>query len=161
MARKLDRILVVDLESTCRYGPSRRRRCLEGRSEPLQVTAGGSKRIQVKRINILFVCSKNQWRSPTAEAVYRADERVCARSRGTTKAAVQPIRSSDIAWADVILVMEDKHRQRILAQFPGELKFKPVHVLDIPDDYRFMDAELIELLKSATEPIINEMHNRA
>lgn len=46
--------------------------------------------------------------------------------------------------------MEDKHRQRILSEFPGESKFKPVRVLGIPDDYQFMDAELIELLKSAT-----------
>lgn len=113
-----------------------------------------------RRLNILFVCSKNQWRSPTAEAIYRDDERVSVGSRGTAKAAVRSIRSSDIAWADVILVMEDKHRQRILAQFPGELKFKPVHVLDIADDYRFMDAELIELLRAATEPIINEMLKR-
>lgn len=115
----------------------------------------------MSRPNILFVCSKNQWRSPTAEAIYRDDERVCVRSRGTAKAAVQPIRSSNIAWADVILVMEDKHRQRILAQFPDEMKFKPMHVLDIPDDYRFLDAELIELIKSATEPIIHEMLRRS
>ena len=50
--------------------------------------------------------------------------------------------------------MEDKHRQRILADFPGESKFKPIHVLDIPDDYKFMDAELVELIKSAANPII-------
>jgi len=67
---------------------------------------------------------------------------------------VQTIRSSDIVWADAILVMEDKHRQRILADFPGESKFKPVPVLDIPDDYQFMDDELVELVKSAVEPII-------
>lgn len=117
--------------------------------------------MNLQRLNILFVCSKNRWRSPTAEAIYLGDERVFVRSRGTAKAAVQPIRSSDIAWADAILVMEDKHRQRILAQFPGEMKFKPAHVLDIPDDYRFMDAELIELLKSATEPLINEALKRS
>jgi len=29
-----------------------------------------------------------------------------------------------------------------------------VHVLDIPDDYQFMDAELVELIESAAEPII-------
>ena len=104
--------------------------------------------------NILFVCSKNQWRSPTAEAIYRSDDRISVRARGTARSAVQTIRSSDIGWADVILVMEDKHRQRILAHFPGESKFKPVHVLDIPDDYQFMDTELVELIKSATEPII-------
>lgn len=108
----------------------------------------------MQRRNILFVCSKNQWRSPTAEAIYRSDDRVSVRSRGTAKAAVQTIRSSDIDWADAIFVMEDKHRGRILADFPGETKFKPVHVLDIPDDYQFMDAELVELIKSAAEPII-------
>lgn len=108
----------------------------------------------VKTIDVLFVCSKNQWRSPTAEAIYRRDDRVSVRSRGTAKTAVQTIRASDIAWANVVLVMEDKHRQRILADFPGEAKFKPMHVLDIPDDYRFMDDELVELIRSAAEPIM-------
>lgn len=110
-----------------------------------------------QRPKILFVCSKNQWRSPTAEAIYRSDDRISIRSRGTARAAVQTIRSTDIVWADAILVMEDKHRKRILADFPGESKYKPMHVLDIPDDYQFMDAELIELIKSATEPIVEAM----
>lgn len=112
------------------------------------------------RPNVLFVCSRNQWRSPTAEAIYRNDDRISVRSRGTTKAAVQTIRSSDIGWADAILVMEDKHRQRILADFPGESKFKPMHVLDIPDDYRFMDSELVVLIQSAAEPIIEKLTQR-
>ncbi len=104
--------------------------------------------------NILFVCSKNQWRSPTAEAMYRHDERVSVRSRGTARAAVQTIRLGDIVWADAILVMEDKHRQRILAEFPGKTKFTPIRVLDIPDQYQFMDNELVELIRSAVEPVI-------
>ncbi len=107
-----------------------------------------------RRLTVLFVCSKNQWRSPTVEAIYRNDDHISVRSRGTARAAMQSIRSSDIVWADTILVMEDKHRQRILADFPRESKFKPMHILDIPDDYRFMDAELVKLIKSATEPII-------
>lgn len=107
-----------------------------------------------QRPNILFVCSKKQWRSPTAEAIYRGDDRISVRARGTAKSAVQTIRSRDVTWADAIFVMEDKHRQRILADFPGESKFTPVHVMDIPDDYQFMDDELVELIKSAAEPII-------
>lgn len=79
-----------------------------------------SKDLTLNKLNVLFVCSKNQWRSPTAEAIYRGDDRVFVRSRGTARAAVQTIPSSDIAWADAILVMEDKHRQRIFADFPGE-----------------------------------------
>lgn len=113
--------------------------------------------VMTRRLNVLFVCSKNQWRSPTAEAIYRRDERLSVRSRGTAKSAVQTIRSDDIIWADVILVMEDKHRRRILADFPGESRFKPMHVLDIPDDYQFMDDELVELIRTAAEPVIEAM----
>ncbi len=112
---------------------------------------------RVNRINVLFVCSKNQWRSPTAEAIYRNDARLNVRSRGTTRSAVQTIKASDIQWSDVVLVMEDKHRRRLLADFPSDSKFTPIRVLDIPDDYQLMDAELVELLRSSTEPIIAEM----
>lgn len=109
------------------------------------------------RPNILFLCSKNQWRSPTAEAIYCNDDRVSVRSRGTARAAVHAIRASDIVWADAILVMEDKHRQRIMAHFPRETSLKPVYVLDIPDDYQFMDHELVALIKSAAEPILERV----
>ena len=79
------------------------------------------------------------------------------RSRGTTRSAVQTIHATDIQWADVVLVMEDKHRQRLLADFPSETKFASIGVLDIPDDYQFMDPELVELIRDSTEPIIEVM----
>lgn len=50
-------------------------------------------------------------------------------------------------WADAICVMEQKHKNRLVAEYGRILEFKPLHVLDIPDDYRFMDPELIALLK--------------
>ncbi len=109
------------------------------------------------RLNLMFVCSRNQWRSPTAEKLYENDDRLNVRSRGTTRNAVQTITANDIKWSDVILVMEDKHRKRILASFPDELRFKPIHVLDIPDDYRFMELDLVSLICSAADPIINAM----
>ncbi len=107
-----------------------------------------------QRINVLFVCSRNQWRSPTAEKIYGSDARVNVRSRGTTRAAARTISAGDLAWADVVMVMEDKHRKRILSDFPHASKSAPIHVLDIPDEYHFMDAELIDLLKSAVDPIV-------
>ncbi len=109
------------------------------------------------KINVLFVCSRNQWRSPTGERLYQNDQRVAARSRGTTRNAVQTITSIDLAWADVVMAMENKHRKRILADFPDASKFKLIHVLDIPDDYRFMDPELVNLICSAAEPIIDKL----
>lgn len=113
------------------------------------------------RINVLFVCSKNQWRSPTAETVYRDDPRVAVPSRGTATSAKQTMRAADLAWADLVLVMEDKHRHRMLADFPGETRFLPIEVLHIPDDYQFMDPELIELICSSAGPCIDAAITKA
>ena len=108
------------------------------------------------RINVLFVCSKNQWRSPTAEAIFRDDHRLAVRSRGTARSVVQTVQAADLGWADLVLVMEHKHLNRLLADYPGETKFLRIHVLDIPDDYQFMDKELVEMIRSAAEPIIED-----
>lgn len=113
------------------------------------------------RINVLFVCSKNQWRSPTAEAIYRDAPRVSVRSRGTARAAKQTIRSADLAWADLVLAMEDKHRSRLLADYPGETKSLPIVVLHIPDEYQFMDPDLVELIRNAAAPIIDAFQANA
>ncbi len=73
--------------------------------------------------------AKPNWRSPTAEAIDRDDSRVSVRSRGTARAAKQTIRSADLEWADLVLAMEDKHRRRLLADYPGETRFLPIEVL--------------------------------
>lgn len=111
----------------------------------------------MKRLNVLFVCSRNQWRSPTAEAVYRDDPRVSVRSRGTASAARRTVCSADLAWANVVLVMEPQHRKRLVADFPSETKDLSIHVLDIPDDYAFMSPELVEQIKLSSEPIIDAL----
>ncbi|CCJ73971.1 cellular communication/signal transduction [Cronobacter condimenti 1330] len=54
-------------------------------------------------------------------------------------------------WADVICVMEQKHKNRLLAEYHRIIGFKPLHVLDIPDDYHFMDPELVALLKDIVQ----------
>lgn len=96
--------------------------------------------------NLLFVCSRNQWRSPTAEAIWRRRPGFGARSAGTSPNARKPIGPADIRWADVIFVMERKHEQRLRAEYARLLEYKGLHVLDIPDDYRYMDPELVDLL---------------
>ena len=99
-----------------------------------------------ERLNVLFVCSRNQWRSPTGEQVWRRHPQVNARSAGTSAGARRVVSAADLAWADVVLVMEDKHKSRLLAEFRALMLHKPVHVLDIQDDYKYMDPELVELL---------------
>lgn len=105
-------------------------------------------------IKVLFVCSKNQWRSPTAETVFRKLPGLSVRSAGTARSAKKAISVADIRWADLILVMEDKHKARLRAQFRDEVRFKKLHVLDIPDLYRYMDPDLVEILNDKVAPLI-------
>jgi predicted protein tyrosine phosphatase len=103
------------------------------------------------RQNILFICSRNQWRSPTAEKIYSRDERVNVRSAGTSPRAKKTVNAKDIQWADTIFVMEHKHRDRLKASFSRLLQYKKIVVLDIPDVYQYMDEALIECLKVSVE----------
>ena len=103
--------------------------------------------------NFLFVCSRNQWRSPTAEKVFK-QKGYSARSAGTSPNAKNTISVADIKWADLIFVMEKKHKNRIITKFTRLIEHKPIHILDIPDDYQFMDPELISHLIDAIEPYL-------
>lgn len=55
--------------------------------------------------------------------------------------------AKDIVWADLIAVMEYKHKEALQEKNLKQLKHKTVIVLDIPDDYHYMDEELIEIFK--------------
>ncbi len=59
-------------------------------------------------MNILFVCSRNQWRSPTAEAIYKNTPAVNVKSAGTEPSARIKLTAKNIAWADIIFVMEKR-----------------------------------------------------
>ncbi|MEL6581994.1 MAG: phosphotyrosine protein phosphatase [Cyanobacteria bacterium J06621_12] len=107
-------------------------------------------------VNLLFVCSRNKWRSPTAEALYRRDPRVMVRSAGISSGASKKISSQNINWADLILVMENKHKKAILRQY-RYLDLPPIIVLDIPDDYQYMSAELIDMIQTSTENILSDV----
>jgi predicted protein tyrosine phosphatase len=98
--------------------------------------------------NLLFICSKNQWRSPTAELLFKNNARHKARSAGTSAKARIKVNAKMIAWADVIFVMERKHLQILKQLFPEAIAGKPITILDIEDNYRFGDEELIAILKT-------------
>lgn len=99
--------------------------------------------------NVLFICSRNQWRSPTAETVWRKHPDINVRSAGTSPNSRKTVGTAEIRWADVILVMEQKHKNRLVAEFTRLVDNKPIHVLDIPDDYKYMDPELVEILQES------------
>ncbi len=105
-------------------------------------------------VRVLFVCSRNQWRSPTAEQIWRKHPRVSARSAGTSPSARRRVSESDLRWAEVIVVMEEKHKSRLVAEYRRIVEDKPIHVLDIPDEYNYMDPELVEELRSSVGEIL-------
>lgn len=99
------------------------------------------------RRNILFICTQNRLRSPTAEQVFADWPGVETASAGLGNDAEVPVSPELMAWADMIFVMEKAHRNRLSAKFARHLYGKRVICLDIPDDYDFMDPMLIRLLK--------------
>jgi predicted protein tyrosine phosphatase len=108
-----------------------------------------------ERLKVLFVCSRNQWRSPTAEQLWRKHPKLLTRSGGTSPNARHSVSIEDVRWADVIFVMEEKHKSRLAAEFTRLLTNKSIHVLDIPDEYKFMDPELIDMLEQSVNGILN------
>ncbi|TJV07387.1 MAG: protein tyrosine phosphatase [Mesorhizobium sp.] len=98
--------------------------------------------------NVLFVCSQNRLRSPTAEQVFSKRQDIEVASAGTNHDADMPLTHELVAWADIIFVMEKVHRTKLQKKFKASLTKARVICLDIPDNYEFMDLELIELLKA-------------
>lgn len=105
-------------------------------------------------VNLLFICSRNQWRSPTGEAIWRKRPGFNARSAGTSPNAKKTVSSADIRWADYIFVMEKKHKNKLLAEFTRMMDYKALHILDIPDEYQYMDQELVEEIESRVSVIL-------
>jgi predicted protein tyrosine phosphatase len=108
-------------------------------------------------LKILFVCGRNQWRSPTAERLYRGDPRVVVRSAGVSLKSAHKVSDADLDWADLVLVMERRYCTRIRSDFFARLEFPPIETLDIPDEFKFMDPELVTLLRANTEQFITAL----
>ena len=99
------------------------------------------------RTKILFVCSRNRRRSLTAEAIFKGEPAWDVRSAGTEDAARIKVTTGQLDWADVVVVMEKRHKERLRQKFPEEFAAKQCVCLFIPDNYEFMDAGLIEILR--------------
>ena len=98
-------------------------------------------------LRVLFVCSQNRLRSPTAEQVFATHPELDCTSAGTNNDAENPLTAELVEWAEVIVVMERQHRTKVSKRFRKELGGKRLVCLDIPDNYEFMQPELVELLK--------------
>lgn len=105
-------------------------------------------------VNILFVCSRNQWRSRTAETIFKNNGKHSIKSAGTENQARIRVTEKLLLWADLIFVMENYHRERLREKFQPAIDHKKIIVLNIPDEYSYMDTELIESLKTSVLPYL-------
>jgi len=103
-------------------------------------------------MNVLFVCGRNKWRSPTAEAIFAKEPGVECMSAGLNHDSENPITAELVHWADLIFVMERDHKAKLQSRYKEHLAGTKVVCLDIPDNYQFMDPVLIKLLKSKVTP---------
>ena len=104
--------------------------------------------------HILFVCGRNQWRSPTAARIHANDQRIEVRAAGVSPQSAHRISPRDLEWADLVLVMEPDHKARLRDMFK-DIQMPPIESLDIPDDYGYMDPELVKLIRDGTEARLN------
>jgi predicted protein tyrosine phosphatase len=102
--------------------------------------------------HVLFICSRNRLRSPTAEQVFSSSPGIEVASAGLDPKCKEPVTLELLAWADVIFVMERNHRNKLLKQFRRGIKNQKIVVLGITDDYEYMDPRLVGLFEKLVPP---------
>lgn len=105
-------------------------------------------------MNILFICSRNKKRSATAEAIFRNHAVHSVQSAGTEESAVRTVNEKLLAWADMIFVMEKRHKQKLAGKYNEVLTGKQIIIMDIPDEYEYMDVELVDMLHDIVTPYL-------
>jgi predicted protein tyrosine phosphatase len=101
---------------------------------------------------VLFICGKNKWRSPTAENIFADHPGVSCASAGLSHEAEVQVSAELLEWADLIFVMEKAHKVKLSARFKPMLAGKRVVCLGIPDNYQFMQPALVNLLRIKVTP---------
>ena len=109
-------------------------------------------------MKILFVCSANQDRSPTAENMYKDRPGLEVKSAGVSWYARVSLNSELVNWADVILTMEEWHQDKIVEDYPELISGKIIDCLDIPDTYRYMHPSLQEMIREKVDAWLNKNH---
>jgi predicted protein tyrosine phosphatase len=105
-------------------------------------------------VHILFLCSQNKLRSPTAEHIFADCAGIETLSAGLNKGAITPLSPDLLAWADVIFVMEKTHRRKLSERFKADLHNKKIICLNIPDHYDYMEDNLVNLLRQKVTPYL-------
>jgi predicted protein tyrosine phosphatase len=111
-----------------------------------------------ERPNMLVICGKNKRRSRTAEHIFKNDNRFNIRSAGLSPKSDRKLSDKDLGWADLVLVMETDHRSKIKELY-RHLQLPEIIVLNIPDEYEYMDEELVGILDDKINEILMSNYN--
>ncbi|MES2818519.1 MAG: phosphotyrosine protein phosphatase [Pseudomonadota bacterium] len=103
---------------------------------------------------LLFLCSQNKLRSPTAEAVFCNHAGWEVRSAGLNTGAEVEVSAEDIEWAEYIFVMEPAHTRKLKTKFRRAIKQQKIICLGIPDDYPYMDPALVQLFEKRVPGLV-------
>lgn len=103
---------------------------------------------------VLFLCSRHRLRSPTAEQVFGSWSHLEVDSAGLADDADVVLGTEQLDWAEIIVVMEASHRHRLQTRHRARLKGKRMVCLDIPDNYAYMQVELVALLLKKAGPLL-------
>lgn len=101
---------------------------------------------------VLFLCQFNRCRSATAERLFCKRPDLDVRSAGTSEDALVQVNQRMLDWADVIFTMDPQQHRALARMFPEHPSLKRLVCLDIPDDFGFLDPELVKLLKERVPP---------
>jgi predicted protein tyrosine phosphatase len=104
-------------------------------------------------VRILFICNQGKNRSKTAAALFSG--RFQTASAGLYSDT--PVTEAHLAQADVIIAMEERHRQEIARRFPRVYLQKQILVLGIPDIYRDGQPELMRLLRLKMDELLEDI----
>jgi predicted protein tyrosine phosphatase len=101
---------------------------------------------------VLFLCRHNRMRSPTAERIFSKRPDLDVRSAGTAPDALARVNAQMLEWADLIFIMDSSQRRALKRGFPEHPALERLICLDIPDEYIFLQAELVDLLHARATP---------
>tara|TARA_S200000501_G_scaffold345766_1_gene358676 strand:+ start:1259 stop:1564 length:306 start_codon:yes stop_codon:yes gene_type:complete len=93
-------------------------------------------------MKLLFVCTANKHRSPTAQLMFRDHYGYEALSAGLSPDSQQVVDQELVDWADKVFCFEDRQKKKLKKRFG----VRAVN-LAVPDEYDFNDADLVEVLR--------------
>jgi len=112
-------------------------------------------------IRMLFICHYNRKRSATAERVFGKDPLLDVRSAGTSPDAMVQVNERMLDWADIVFVMDEEQRTALARLFPRHPAVAQMVMLDIKDDYHFLDPELVSMLRERVAPHLDRLRAAA